>query len=253
MVLKFITAGVISAILAGGAMYLAMDDEMLAQLRAEAQRVRISETVPELRGGSETSVQPEFEAESEEQVQEDSGSVVDRLLGRDDVIRDIENPDIDELPATETAPVGPESRVGRRVEEPTERRGWLDDFLPKRETVESPLPVRREPDAPPPADPAVFDALMEQAALVGIVDARDDAYFNILNFALTEGRYDVADALVENLSTPELRDTARQRIGISHAQAGRMDKAFAVMDGVEIDALSDPIRLEIIRSVTTPR
>jgi hypothetical protein len=59
--------------------------------------------------------------------------------------------------------------------------------------------------------------------------------------------------LIENLSTPELRDTARQRIGISHAQAGRMDKAFAVMDGVEIDALSDPIRLEIIRSVTTPR
>jgi hypothetical protein len=253
MVLKFITAGVISAILAGGAMYLAMDDEMLAQLRAEAQRVRMSETVPELRRGPETPVNPEIDVVVEDQEETDSGSVVDRLLGRDGVSHDIENPDIDESTATDTAPVSPESRVGRRVEEPSEKRGWLDDFLPRRETVESPLPVRRESDAPPPADPAVFDALMEQAALVGIVDARDDAYFNILNFALTEGRYDVADGLIENLSTPELRDTARQRIGISHAQAGRMDKAFAVMDGVEIDALSDPIRLEIIRSVTTPR
>jgi len=253
MVLKFITAGVISAILAGGAMYLAMDDEMLAQLREEAQRVRISETVPELRRGPETPVESELDTGVEDQEPTNSGSVVDRLLGRDDLSRDIENPDIDEPTATDTAPVSPDSRVGRRVEEPQEKRGWLDNFLPRRETMATPLPVTREPDAPPPVDPAVFDALLEQAALVSIVDARDDAYFNILNFALTEGRYDVADGLVENLSTPELRDTARQRIGISHAQAGRMEKAFGVMDDVEIDALSDPIRLEIIRSVTTPR
>lgn len=248
MVLKFLTAGVISAILAGGAMYLAMDDEMLAQLRADAQGVRTGDSVPALRRSATTDA---------------SGSVVDRLLGRDDKARDAD-PAMTEDPAgdgstptdvvgSETLPVESESRVGRKVEETQPKRGWLDDFLPQRDTVATPIPVTREPDTRRPVDAGVFDTLVEQAALVGIADARDDAYFNILNFSLTEGRYDVADGLVANLSSPELRDTARQRIGISHAQAGRMDKAFAVLDDIEIKELSDPIRLEIIRSVTMSR
>lgn len=241
MVLKFLTAGVISAILAGGAMYLAMDDEMLAQLRAEAQGEQAGDSVPALRRRVETSGE--------------SSSVIERLLGRDDGARGAEVP-IAEAPSgagSETRPVESESRVGRRIEELPPKRGWLDDFLPQRDTVATPIPVTREPGAPRPVDASVFETLLEQAALVGIADARDDAYFNILTFSLTEGRYEVADSLVEKLSSPELRDTARQRIGISHAQAGRMDQAFAVLDDIEIKELSDPIRLEIIRSVTMSR
>lgn len=248
MVLKFITAGVISAVLAGGAMFLAMDDDMLAQLRADAQRGGFGDSVPELRRGTDTSVQSE--------------SVVDRLLGRDDLDTLVEGApesaastsEIDEIDQpVATTPVETPSRVGRKVDEAPPKRGWLDDFLPRRDTVATPIPVTREFDAPPTVDAAVFDALLEQAALVEIANARDDAYFNILNFSLTQGRYDIADGLVENLSSPELRDTARQRIGISHAQAGRMDKAFAVLDDIEIKELADPIRLEIIRAVTMTR
>lgn len=261
MVLKFITAGVISAVLAGGAMYLAMDDEMLADLRADAQRSGFKDAVPELRRGAKT---------------DDQGpNVIDRLLGRDAVERGadsstndnnsanaskIEQPatetasddgapdlssDIDTMPSAETP-----SRVGQRVEEPAPTRGWLDDFLPQRDTVATPIPVTGVNDGAAPVDAAVFDALLEQAALLDIADARDDAYLNILNFALTEGRYDVAADLVGKLSAPPLRDTARQRIGISHAKAGRTDKAFAVLDDIEINELADPIRLEIIRAVT---
>ncbi|MGJ8559948.1 MAG: hypothetical protein ACSHX3_06895 [Litorimonas sp.] len=239
MVLKFLTAGVISAILAGGAMYLAMDDEMLAQLRAEAQGVRSGDSVPALRRNAETPVE--------------GGTVVDRLLGRDDMDRNDDPSAVEPTSTAETLPTETPSRVGQTVEDAPPKRGWLDDFLPRRDTVATPIPVTREPDVPGPVDPAVFATLIEQAALVEIVDARDDAYFNILNFSLSEGRYDVAAGLVENLSSPELRDTARQRIGIRHAQAGRMDKAFAVLDDIEIKELTDPIRLEIIRSVTMSR
>lgn len=249
MVLKFLTAGVISAVLAGGAMYLAMDDDMLAQLRADAQRGGFVDKVPELRGGADVSAPTE--------------SVVDRLLGRDDIDRrvdtptreevQVEGPAISESETVKTTPVEAPSRVGRAVEDTPPKRGWLDDFLPQRDTIATPIPVTHEPEAPRPVDPTVFDTLVEQAALVEIVDARDDAYLNILNFSLTEGRYDVANGLIANLSSPELRDTARQRIGISHAQAGRMDKAFAVLDDIEIKELADPIRLEIIRSVTMNR
>lgn len=249
MVLKFLTAGVISAILAGGAMYLAMDEDMLAQLRADTQRARTTDTIPELRRNAETSTE--------------TGTVVDRLLGRDGVSREADAPNADssanddgapiDATLSETQPVESPSRVGRTVEDGSPKRGWLDDFLPQRDTVATPIPVVREPDAPRPVDPAVFETLIAQAALVEIVDARDDAYFNILNFSLAEGRYEIAAGLVANLSSPELRDTARQRIGISHAQAGRMDQAFAVLDDIEIKELTDPIRLEIIRSVTMSR
>ena len=97
----------------------------------------------------------------------------------------------------------------------------------------------------------MFGTLIEQASRIEIVDARDDAYFNILIFALSENRHTVAGEVLEKLSTPELRDTARQRVGISHAQAGRMEDAFAVIDTIEIEELKDPIRLEIIRSATS--
>jgi hypothetical protein len=264
MVLKFITAGVISAVLAGGAMYLAMDDEMLADLRADAQRSGFKDAVPELRRGAKT---------------DDQGpNVMDRLLGRDAAERGADtstnddasaNPSKIEQPATESAdddgaadlssdidtmpPTETPSRVGQRVEEPAPTRGWLDDFLPQRDTVATPIPVTGESVATGPVDAAVFDALLEQAALLEIDDARDDAYLNILNFALSEGRYDVAAELVDKLSAPPLRDTARQRIGISHAEAGRTDKAFSVLDDIEIKELADPIRLEIIRAVTSSR
>jgi len=243
MVLKFLLAGVISAVLAGGAMYLAMDEDMLADLRAEAQRVRVIKDVPDLRGADGSS-----EGHRE--------SVVDRLLGRDDS-EPLAEPDNrppetpDDSTATKMGPDETPSRVGRRVDETPPKRGWLDDFLPERETITTPLPVARDPAAPPRPDSATFDALREQAALVTIPEARDGGYFNILDFALAEGRYDVAEALVADFSSPELRDTARQRIGISHAAAGRMDKAFAVLDDVEVEPLKDAIRLEIIRSVTS--
>jgi hypothetical protein len=230
-------------------MYLAMDEDMLAQLRADTQRARTTDTVPELRRNAD---KPAV-----------TGSVVDRLLGRDGVSRTIDAPHADasadddgapvDSTSSETRSVESPSRVGRTVEDGSPKRGWLDDFLPQRDTVATPIPVVREPDAPRPVDPAVFETLIAQAALVEIVDARDDAYFNILNFSLAEGRYEVAADLVANLSSPELRDTARQRIGISHAQAGRMDQAFAVLDDIEIKELTDPIRLEIIRSVTMSR
>jgi hypothetical protein len=90
---------------------------------------------------------------------------------------------------------------------------------------------------------------LAETAKLDIVDARNDAYLNILDLAIAEERYGIAQEIVDDITVPELRDTARQRIGISHAQSGRLEEAFAVLEDLDIDALSDPIRLEIIRSV----
>ncbi len=145
-----------------------------------------------------------------------------------------------------TAPI-PESRVGQRVApppsqaapKPAEKRGWFDSFKADRSVQEA--PANRD---------ELFGTLMVQASQLEIVDVRDDAYLSILDYALAEDRVQVAEVVLARLSAPPLRDTARQRIGLAHARAGRTQEAFAVLEGLEIPELEDPIRLEIIRAVT---
>lgn len=100
------------------------------------------------------------------------------------------------------------------------------------------------------ADLQTFEILVDQAGELELVDMRDDAYLTLLDWALRDERYIEATDVAGRLSVPELRDTARQRIGISHAEAGRMSDAFKVLEQVEIDPLRDAIRLEIIRAAT---
>jgi hypothetical protein len=101
-----------------------------------------------------------------------------------------------------------------------------------------------------PQSSAVYDILIEEAQKIEIIEARDDAYFNIIDFALMKGDFDQAKTLIGALSSEELRDTARQNSGIAFANAGRMEEAFAIIEELEIPALSDPIRAAIIRAAT---
>ncbi|MEL6688421.1 MAG: hypothetical protein AAFP97_12475 [Pseudomonadota bacterium] len=242
MVLKFIVAGLISALLAGAAIFLLLDDATVDRIRAEREALRTSEVFT--RSGVDGARGAEM---------------IDRLLGRDvegsvgqtedtvsneaEPVEEVQNPDTDDLEDGRA----PDSRVGRQVveegaEEAEPRRGWLDSYLPDRDAVDQPTKIV--------VPPVMFETLLDQAALIKIDDARDDAYLNILDYALREDRMGVAETLIEKLSTPPLRDTARQRIGVAHAQAGRVDAAFAAIEGVEIAELADPIRLEIIRAIT---
>ena len=98
-----------------------------------------------------------------------------------------------------------------------------------------------------------IDVLIAEAEKISIDAARDDAYLNIIDYALSQDLTDVGTELTDRLSSPELRDTARQRIGISHALNGRVSEAFAIIETLEITELADPIRLEIIRAASGVR
>ncbi|MGB3454921.1 MAG: hypothetical protein WBG08_14310 [Litorimonas sp.] len=217
MALKFILAGLISAILAGAAIFLLLDDATVDRIRAERERLTVSEArmTPEAR----------------------DADMLDRLLGRD-VPREAEATGI----VADDAPLEG-SRVGRRVADPapaqTSGQGWLNQFRSSR------AQARKGSDA-------VYVTLLEEAQKLRIEDVRDDAYLRILDYALAEGRYDVAAGIIDQISVPPLRDTGRQRIAVSLARAGRTDAAFAVLDSLEIEELADPIRLEIIRTATEP-
>lgn len=96
-----------------------------------------------------------------------------------------------------------------------------------------------------------IDVLMDQADQITIISVKDDAYLNILDYALAQDRIAVADEVIAQLSSPDLRDLGRRSVALTHAQMGRTEDAFAVIDRLEIGELKDPIRLEVIRALAT--
>ena len=101
--------------------------------------------------------------------------------------------------------------------------------------------------------PIDYDAVLVEAKKLQVIDMRNEAFLEIVDYAIDRG--DIGDAadIVDELSSPELRDTARARIGVGLATSGDMEAAFAVLDEIEIDELSAPIRLEIISALMATR
>ena len=50
----------------------------------------------------------------------------------------------------------------------------------------------------------------------------------------------------------ELRDTARNRMAVAFAKAGHAKKAFAILEDLEVDALRDVMRLQVIEALIVP-
>jgi len=94
-----------------------------------------------------------------------------------------------------------------------------------------------------------YGVVLAEAKKLLVVDMRNQAVLEIVDYAIDNK--DIAEAadLVQELTTPELRDTARARIGAGLARAGKTEAAFAVIDELEIDELAAPIRLEIITAL----
>lgn len=102
-------------------------------------------------------------------------------------------------------------------------------------------------------NPIDYEAVLIEAKKLQVIDMRNQAFLEIVDYAVDRG--DVGDAadIVDELSSPELRDTARAKIGVGLAMSGDMEAAFAVLDEIEIDELTAPIRLEIISALMATR
>ena len=95
--------------------------------------------------------------------------------------------------------------------------------------------------------------ILDEARKIEIVDMRDEAILEILDYVLDHNKSGKAADILDELSSPELRDTARARIGVHLARHGKTVPAFAVMDEIEIEELRAPIRLEIITTLMATR
>jgi len=98
-----------------------------------------------------------------------------------------------------------------------------------------------------------YSLILAEANKIEIPDLRDQAMLEIIDHALDRRHTGQAADIVAELSSPELRDTARARIGVSLANMNEAEAAFAVMDEIEIEELASPIRLEIISALMATR
>lgn len=144
-----------------------------------------------------------------------------------------------------------------KMKDLAEKDGPGSAFLPSEETQDKIDRARgfQTPDMTEslPSRSTDYDRVLSEARKLQVVDMRDQAMLEIVDYAIDRGDMDQAADIVSELSSPELRDTARSRIGKGLAQRGNADAAFAVLDEIEIDELAAPIRLEIIAALMATR
>ncbi len=94
--------------------------------------------------------------------------------------------------------------------------------------------------------------VMKEAAAIEKPELRDQAYFEITEFALSEGRYDSARLAHDMIKQDELSYTAKSRIAVAYAQNGQPTKAFKVIGEVDEAELRDFMRLQVIEALIAP-
>ena len=94
--------------------------------------------------------------------------------------------------------------------------------------------------------------IMEQAEKISMPELRDRAYLDLVSYALDNGDKATAKMALSKIEQVELRDTARNRMAVAFAKAGKAKKAFAILEDLEVDALRDVMRLQVIEALIVP-
>jgi|GEM_PF-3986963 len=102
------------------------------------------------------------------------------------------------------------------------------------------------------ASNSLIDRVMAETLKISVPDLRDRAYLDIVSYALKNEDFRAASNALQKIEQVELRDTARNRIAITHALNNDADRAFAIIEELEVDALRDVIRLQVIEALITP-
>lgn len=235
MVVKLLAAGLIAALLAGGAVYFGAST-------VSTQRAPITSSDSGLSDFIGRVLRRDYPSEN-------------RVISVEEVVKASEGGSVPVEPAsdTELADIQAASEAGLDGASDTTESLYPDTIRPESTgPITIDRPTREAPDGPRRLITPI-DVLIAQADRISIPDSRDDAYLNILDYALSQDRISVTTELIDKLSTNELRDIARQRLGVAHAENGRIEEAFAVIETLEIEEWSDPIRLEIIRAAASVR
>jgi len=87
---------------------------------------------------------------------------------------------------------------------------------------------------------------------IKMLKERDRAYLDLVSYGIDHGNYDVAAKALTKIEQVELRDTARNRMAVAYAKEGNAEDAFGILEDIEVDALRDVMRLQVIEAMIAP-
>ena len=99
----------------------------------------------------------------------------------------------------------------------------------------------------------LLSTVMAEAKQIKKPELRDQAFFEITEYALSEGRYDSARLAHDMIEQDELSYGAKSRIAVAFAQNGMPSKAFKVIEEVKEPELRDFMRLQVIEALIAPQ
>ncbi len=99
---------------------------------------------------------------------------------------------------------------------------------------------------------ATIELINSQALKIEMPELRDRAYLDLVSYSLKHKDYESARAAIDGIDQIELRDTARNRMAIAYAKHGQAEAAFDLLEELEVEALSDVIRLQVIEAIISP-
>ena len=95
--------------------------------------------------------------------------------------------------------------------------------------------------------------IMAQAEKITMSELRDRAYLDLVSYALDNDDTQTANLAMSKIEQIELRDTARNRMAVAFAENGQAEKAFAILEDIEVEALRDIMRLQVIEALIAPQ
>lgn len=103
------------------------------------------------------------------------------------------------------------------------------------------------------SDDEIINIVMTEAGNIKKPELRDQAYFEIVDYALGQGNFVDAETALKKIEQVELRYTAKSRIAVAFAQKGLSGMAFKIISSVDEPELRDFMRLQVIEAMIAPQ
>ena len=143
----------------------------------------------------------------------------------------------DVLAAEETTPSPPQMKT----------QSVTNDAKPNKLKITSDMHSMADDSTP------LLSTVMKEASAITKAELRDQAYFEITEFALSEGRFESARIAHDMIDQDELAYTAKSRIAVAFAQNGQPTEAFKVIGEVDEAELRDFMRLQVKEALIAPQ
>lgn len=212
---KAIILTLLGALATGGVVFFAMNPEAREEV---IEKVSATEVAPKTLASSD-------EAKPDEAEPSESQSVIDRMVKKGEAEEPVTDaPRTEPKTSTDTGP-----RFGN---------------APKADTKSRPEPNMLME--------ASTQRVLEQAERISDPQLRQQAYLNVVDYALKQGDFDGANALTGKFDTVDYKFTALSRIAMRYAQLGYDEKAFELIDTIDDPEFADILRMQVIETLAAP-